>query len=200
MGLVHRLPLPSCFLLLLLLLIPNFASSDLAKDKQDCAPQLTGLAPCLSYVGGQAKTPSIDCCTGLKQVMDNSKKCLCLLIKDRNEPDLGLTINASLAASLPSACHVPANISHCIDLLHLAPNSSDAKVFEGFDKAAAKTNSSSSTSASTPAAPTGKGSSPSTSADEKNGGVSTVAAWEKRSWLVAQVVGVITPLVLTFLV
>ncbi|KAI9075775.1 hypothetical protein K1719_042261 [Acacia pycnantha] len=174
-------PLPSCFFLLFLLLIPHFASSDLAKDRQECADQLIGLAPCLSYVSGEAKTPTIDCCTGLKQVVDKSKKCLCLLIKYRNEPDLGFTLNASLAVNLPSACHAPANISQCVDLLHLAPNSSEAKVFEGFDKAT-PTN----TSSSAPLAPAGKGSSPpSTSADAKNGGVS-VAVWEKRR-LVAQV-------------
>ncbi|XP_028759605.1 protein YLS3-like [Neltuma alba] len=196
MDLTHHFPLPSCFLLLFLLLIPYFASSDLAKDRQECADQLVGLAPCLSYVGGQSKTPTIDCCTGLKQVIDKSKKCLCLLIKDRNEPDLGFTLNASLAVNLPSACHAPANISQCIDLLHLAPNSSEAKVFEGFDKAT--TNSSSPTSSSPPAAPTGKGSNSSTSADEKNGGVS-VAVWEERR-LVAQVVCVIIPFVFTFLV
>ncbi|KAI9073460.1 hypothetical protein K1719_044570 [Acacia pycnantha] len=88
---------------------------------------------------------------------------------------VGFTLNASLAVNLPSACHAPANISQCIDLLHLAPNSFEAKVFEGFDKAT-PTN----TSSSAPLAPAGKGSSPpSTSATEKNGGVS-VAVWEKR--------------------
>ncbi|KAL5766898.1 hypothetical protein ACOSP7_017515 [Xanthoceras sorbifolium] len=117
---------------LLLLLILGFATSDVNQDRSECADQLVGLATCLPYVGGDAKSPTIDCCTGLKQVLDKSKKCLCILIKDRNDPTLGLKINATLAATLPSACHSPVNVTDCISMLHLAPNSPDAKVFEGF--------------------------------------------------------------------
>ncbi|KAK0604470.1 hypothetical protein LWI29_015959 [Acer saccharum] len=117
---------------ILVLILLGFATSDVNQDRSECADQLVGLATCLPYVGGDSKAPTIDCCTGLKQVMDKSKKCLCILIKDRDDPKLGLKINATLAASLPSACHSPANISECISILHLAPSSPDAKVFEGF--------------------------------------------------------------------
>ncbi|KAH1152480.1 hypothetical protein GYH30_048553, partial [Glycine max] len=103
---------------------------------------------CVPYVGGEAKTPTIDCCSGLKMVLEKSKKCICILIKDRDDPNLGIKINATLAIQLPTACHAPANnITQCVDLLHLVPNSPDAKVFEGFQKSS-KTNSSSSTSVS----------------------------------------------------
>ena len=98
----------------LLLLLAGFVTSDLAQDRAECADQLVGLATCLPYVGGEAKTPTIDCCTGLKQVLDKSKKCLCILIKDRDDPKLGLKINATLAVRLPSTCHSPANLTECI--------------------------------------------------------------------------------------
>lgn len=101
-------------LLLLLLLLLGFASSNLDQDRAECADQLVGLATCLPYVGGDAKTPTLDCCTGIKQVLKKSKKCLCVLIKDRDDPNLGLKINATLALALPSACHAPSNISECV--------------------------------------------------------------------------------------
>ena len=88
-------------------------TADLAKDRQECADQLVGLGTCLPYVGGEGKTPTIDCCSGLKQVLQKSKKCLCVLIKDRNDPNLGLKINATLALGLPTACHAPTNVSEC---------------------------------------------------------------------------------------
>lgn len=99
---------------LLLLMLLGFASSNIDQDKAECADQVVALATCLPYVGGDSKAPTIDCCTGLKQVLDKSKKCLCILIKDRDDPSLGLKINATLAATLPSACHSPANVSECI--------------------------------------------------------------------------------------
>ncbi|PSR90251.1 hypothetical protein CEY00_Acc30451 [Actinidia chinensis var. chinensis] len=119
----------------------GLASSDLAKDRQECADQLVGLATCLPYVGGQAKAPTLDCCSGLKQVLKASKKCLCILVKDRNDPSLGLKINATLALSLPTTCHAPSNVSECPALLHLAPNSTDAKVFEDFANSSKRSNS-----------------------------------------------------------
>nr|GEX40933.1 protein YLS3-like [Tanacetum cinerariifolium] len=83
------------------------------KDKEECTEQLVGLATCLPYVGGNAKSPTPDCCTGLKQVLNTNKKCLCVVIKDRNDPDLGLTINVTLALGLPDVCHTPANVTKC---------------------------------------------------------------------------------------
>ncbi|KAE9601168.1 hypothetical protein Lal_00023887 [Lupinus albus] len=125
-----NLALSSTFMLLLV----GFASSDINKDKAECSNQLIGLANCIPYVESQAKDPTIDCCTGLKMVIDNSKRCLCVLIKDLDDPNLGLKINASLALNLPTACHTPTNLTQCVDLLHLAPKSPEAKVFEGSDK------------------------------------------------------------------
>ncbi|OIW19200.1 hypothetical protein TanjilG_00559 [Lupinus angustifolius] len=133
----------------------------------------------------QAKSPTIDCCTGIKMVIDKSKRCLCVLIKDHDDPSLGLKINVSLALNLPSACHTKTNLTQCVDLLHLAPKSPEAKVFEGFDKAIRKNSSIPVPSVSNDA--TGKGTS--TSAEDKSSG-----GWGKR-WQVIVLVCEILPFV-----
>ncbi|KAK9056064.1 hypothetical protein SSX86_027151 [Deinandra increscens subsp. villosa] len=119
------------FVILTLVLVCDHVASSGAndKDKEECTEQLVGLATCLPYVGGNAKSPTPDCCSGLKQVLNTNKKCLCVVINDRNDPDLGLTINVTLALGLPSVCHAPANVTKCPELLHLAPNSTEAQVF-----------------------------------------------------------------------
>lgn len=99
---------------LLLIMLAILANSDLSKDREECADKLVTLASCLPYVGGDANTPTIDCCTSLKLVLDKTKKCICILIKDRNDPKLGFTLNATLAVHLPTACHIPSNISQCV--------------------------------------------------------------------------------------
>ncbi|KAK7851802.1 protein yls3 [Quercus suber] len=99
---------------LVLMMLVGFASSNLDQDRAECANQLVGLATCLPYVGGEAKAPTLDCCTGIKQVLQKSKKCLCILIKDRDDPNLGIKINATLALNLPTTCHAPANITECV--------------------------------------------------------------------------------------
>ncbi|PON65190.1 Lipid transfer protein/Par allergen [Parasponia andersonii] len=153
-------------MVLVLVVLSNdigFVSSNIDQDRAECADKLVGLATCLPYVGGDAKTPTLDCCSGLKQVVEKSKKCLCVLLKDRNDPNLGLNLNSTLALQLPSACHVPTNISKCVELLHLAPNSSDAKMFEEFANSNGK-------ASSTPVASGNSTSHGSTSANVKGGG------------------------------
>ncbi|KAG6538950.1 hypothetical protein ZIOFF_004102 [Zingiber officinale] len=110
------------------------ARSDFASDRAECASQLLGLSTCIQYVQGEAPSPTPDCCSGLKQVTAKSLKCLCMLVKDRNEPQLGIRINVSLALDMPTRCSVPANVSDCPRLLNLPPNSTDAQVFLQFEK------------------------------------------------------------------
>ncbi|KAF8041096.1 hypothetical protein BT93_B3117 [Corymbia citriodora subsp. variegata] len=166
--------------------------SDLNQDRAECADQLVGLANCLPYVGGDAKSPTIDCCTGLKAVLQKSKKCLCILIKDRDDPNLGLKINATLALGLPSACHAPANITQCVDLLHLAANSTDAKLFEGATNGTAV---STSTSTATPATSANSTSSSGGSAtgEKSHGGNRTTKSW----WVLEIMCGVLMIALLT---
>ncbi|KAI4373706.1 hypothetical protein MLD38_011799 [Melastoma candidum] len=165
------------------LLLPFLASllppsaSNIDQDRAECADQLVGLATCLPYVGGDSKNPTIDCCTGLKTVIDKSRKCLCVLIKDRDDPSLGIKINLTLALGLPTACHTPVNITECVDLLHLPHNSTEAKVFESTTSisnttAAAATTPANSTSTATPTAV------PATSASSKShGGIKLRTSW-----------------------
>ncbi|PWA51962.1 bifunctional inhibitor/lipid-transfer protein/seed storage 2S albumin superfamily protein [Artemisia annua] len=127
------------------------------KDKEECTEQLVGLATCLPYVGGNAKSPTPDCCTGLKQVLNTNKKCLCVVIKDRNDPDLGLTINVTLALGLPDVCHTPANVTKCPELLKLDPNSPEAQVFYQFGHSSSGDAPASSPSASANARARGSG-------------------------------------------
>ncbi|KAL6966275.1 hypothetical protein U1Q18_032058 [Sarracenia purpurea var. burkii] len=115
----------------LILALVGFANSE--SDAKQCENQLVGLATCLSYVGGNGKAPSSDCCDAVRQVVKNNMVCLCILIKDRNDPSLGLKVNVTLALRLPTTCNAPVDLTQCPVLLHLAPNSADAKVFDDFE-------------------------------------------------------------------
>ncbi|KAJ9540536.1 hypothetical protein OSB04_027042 [Centaurea solstitialis] len=124
--------------MMVVLVLLGSSKGDFDQDKDKCGDQLVGLATCLPYASGQAKAPTMDCCAGLKEVLQKSKVCLCILVKDRDDPNLGLKINATLALGLPDACHTPSNISECPKLLNLPANSPQAKIFEDFGKNAKK--------------------------------------------------------------
>ncbi|KAK9078566.1 hypothetical protein SSX86_002623 [Deinandra increscens subsp. villosa] len=128
------------------------SNGDFEKDKGECAETLVGLATCLPYVSGEAKAPTMDCCAKLKPVLDKSKVCLCILVKDRDEPGLGVKINGTLALSLPDSCHLPSNITDCPKLMNLTANSPEAKIFEDYGRNVKKSN-------STTVTPSGGGSS-----------------------------------------
>ncbi|CAH2033482.1 unnamed protein product [Thlaspi arvense] len=116
-------------------MLVGFGSSDLAQDREECTNQLIALSPCLPYVGGNAKAPTKDCCGGFNQVITKSEKCVCILVKDKDDPSLGLKFNATLAAHLPTACHITApNITKCISLMHIPPNSTLAREFESLGR------------------------------------------------------------------
>uniref|UniRef100_A0A6V7QVU0 Bifunctional inhibitor/plant lipid transfer protein/seed storage helical domain-containing protein n=1 Tax=Ananas comosus var. bracteatus TaxID=296719 RepID=A0A6V7QVU0_ANACO len=128
------LVLASAVLVVLVSSFPMVALSDLSGDRSECANQL---------------------------VLAKSPKCLCVLVKDRDDPQLGLKLNVSLALSLPAACSAPANISACPKLLNLPPNSTDAAIFKQGG------------SASTAAPAKGNTPSSSGSAQESSGGSSS---------------------------
>ncbi|KAM4072204.1 hypothetical protein ACB094_11G120000 [Castanea mollissima] len=89
----------------------SYIMTDAAKDREECAQKLVGLATCLPYLFHLVNVPTPHCCTGLKQVLKDNNKCLCVSIRERNDPELGLQINVTLALGLPSVCHAPANVS-----------------------------------------------------------------------------------------
>lgn len=98
---------------IVLLMVFNFVFSDLDADKRECNEQVASLSACLPFVAGDTNVPAPTCCGRLRGEISKSQKCLCILVKDRNEPNLGFKINATLALSLPSICHAPANVSAC---------------------------------------------------------------------------------------
>ncbi|KAJ7969957.1 Lipid transfer protein [Quillaja saponaria] len=123
------------YILLLLVMSNSRAVADSAKDKEECLELLTEMTTCLPYIGGTAKSPPTTCCNGLKQVLkNNNKKCICVIIKDRNDPDVGLKINLTLALGLPSVCKVSDDFSQCPALLHLDPKSQEAQIFNQVGK------------------------------------------------------------------
>ncbi|CAH2063666.1 unnamed protein product [Thlaspi arvense] len=109
--------------------------SELNQDIKGCQDSMSDLYSCLPFVTSKAKAPDSTCCTTLKEKLDkgHTKKCLCILVKDRDDPGLGFKVDGNRAMSLPSTCHVPANISQCPEeLLHLPPDSLDAQIFKQF--------------------------------------------------------------------
>ncbi|KAF7068424.1 hypothetical protein CFC21_074194 [Triticum aestivum] len=99
----------------LMAVLVGLAGADFAADRAECADKLMGLATCLTYVqlAATARSPTPDCCSGFRQVLGASKKCLCVLVKDRDEPTLGIKFNVTRAMNLPSACNIPATFSDC---------------------------------------------------------------------------------------
>ncbi|CAA7060708.1 unnamed protein product [Microthlaspi erraticum] len=108
--------------------------SELNQDIKGCQESISDLYSCLAFVTNKTKAPDSTCCSTLKEKIDKgqTKRCLCVLVKDRDDPGLGYKVDANRAMGLPSACHVPANISQCPELLHLPPDSPDAQIFKQF--------------------------------------------------------------------
>ncbi|KAF1002367.1 hypothetical protein AG4045_004085 [Apium graveolens] len=99
--------------IILFIYFVEFGSAEIEKDKNQCQKQLFVLGPCLPYVQGGTKTPTLDCCAAVKQVLQKSKVCLCVLIKDRDDLTLRFKINATLALGLPERCNAPSSVSEC---------------------------------------------------------------------------------------
>ncbi|KAG9452422.1 hypothetical protein H6P81_005326 [Aristolochia fimbriata] len=122
------------FRFLLVLVLASIGRSDFQADRAECQNGLLAMASCIGYVSvnSRANQPTPDCCKGVIQVLEKQMKCLCLLIKDRNEPMLGINFNITRSLSLPVFCKTHTNISECIDLLHVPADSTEAKDFKHF--------------------------------------------------------------------
>uniref|UniRef100_A0A2N9GFE3 Bifunctional inhibitor/plant lipid transfer protein/seed storage helical domain-containing protein n=1 Tax=Fagus sylvatica TaxID=28930 RepID=A0A2N9GFE3_FAGSY len=84
-----------------------------AMAQSGCTSVLTNLAPCLNYITGNSSTPSSSCCSQLSNVVQSSPQCLCTALNG-GAASLGITVNRTLALSLPSACNVQTPpISQC---------------------------------------------------------------------------------------
>jgi hypothetical protein len=110
---------PSRALVLLVATVAMAAAGvggDIAADQAECMNTLIGLQTCLPFVQEQAAAaaPTRECCAGLKTVVQTSPKCLCMLVKDKDDPSLqGFKIDATKALGLPQACKTPADVSKC---------------------------------------------------------------------------------------
>ncbi|GJN22970.1 hypothetical protein PR202_gb10580 [Eleusine coracana subsp. coracana] len=122
--------------MMVVMMMIGSAIGDFAADRAECADKLMGLATCLTYVQAKAtaRSPTPDCCAGLKQVVTASKKCLCVLVKDRDDPALGFQINVTRAMDLPDTCNFPATFSDCPKILNMSPNSPEAQIFNEYAK------------------------------------------------------------------
>lgn len=74
----------------------------------DCSSLILNMADCLSFVtsGSTVEKPEGTCCLGLKTVVRSGPECLCAAFK--NSASLGVTLDLTKAASLPSVCKVAA--------------------------------------------------------------------------------------------
>lgn len=76
-----------------------------AMGQSGCTIGLMGMSPCLNFITGNTSTPSSSCCSQLGNVVQSQPQCLCQLLNG-NGINLGLSINRTLALTLPSACNV----------------------------------------------------------------------------------------------
>ncbi|XP_040382503.1 non-specific lipid transfer protein GPI-anchored 1 isoform X2 [Oryza brachyantha] len=115
-----------------------------------CQQDFTKLTNCMDYATGHEDAPSSTCCGDTSETQRQRPECLCYIVQQvhsgRNEvQSLGLRFDRLLA--MPAACKLPnANVSLCINLLHLTPSSPDYALFANASKVTP------STSTTTPAA------------------------------------------------
>nr|XP_027094959.1 non-specific lipid-transfer protein-like protein At5g64080 [Coffea arabica] len=80
----------------------------------DCSELIFDMLDCMSFLnnGPSDPKPSPSCCTGFETVIDADAECVCEGLK--NAASMGLSVNITKAAILPSLCHVSApSISTC---------------------------------------------------------------------------------------
>ncbi|KAB1202130.1 Peroxidase 15 [Morella rubra] len=114
-------------------------STDLVALSDQLVPQDNDT--CHPFFAGDANAVTQDCWMGLGQVLQKSMKSLCVLMKDGDDPNLALKINATLALHLATAYDAANKVSECVNsaLLHLAPNGTEAKAFEDLSNSIKRT-------------------------------------------------------------
>ncbi|KAL7601204.1 hypothetical protein Lser_V15G27234 [Lactuca serriola] len=70
-----------------------------------CTNALMGMSPCLNFITGNTSTPSSSCCSQLGNLVQAQPQCLCAVLNG-NGITLGISINRTLALTLPGACNV----------------------------------------------------------------------------------------------
>lgn len=97
---------------LFFVLVTTFSLGAIAQS--GCTTVLISLSPCLNYVSGSSPTPSASCCSQLASVVQSQPQCLCSVLNGSAMSSLGITLNQTLAMSLPGVCEVQTPpISRC---------------------------------------------------------------------------------------
>jgi hypothetical protein len=76
-----------------------------ATAQSGCTSALLGMSSCLNFITGNTSTPSSSCCSQLGNVVQSQPQCLCQVLNGAGV-NLGLSINRTLALTLPGACNV----------------------------------------------------------------------------------------------
>lgn len=129
-----------CQLAAVLLAVSMAASTTVAQDalQTKCQEDLQKLSDCMDYATGHEDTPSAKCCEDTADTQKSRPECLCSIIQQVHSgshgvQQLGLRFERLLAQ--PAACKLPnANVSLCINLLHLTPSSPDYALFANASK------------------------------------------------------------------
>nr|XP_043612097.1 non-specific lipid transfer protein GPI-anchored 5-like [Erigeron canadensis] len=93
----------ACKILLAMVLVISICSGAMAQS--GCMNALMGMSSCLNYITGNTSTPSSSCCSQLGSVVQSQPQCLCQVLNG-NGINLGISINRTLAVTLPGACNV----------------------------------------------------------------------------------------------
>ncbi|XP_076960016.1 non-specific lipid transfer protein GPI-anchored 15-like [Bidens hawaiensis] len=84
-----------------------------AMAQSGCTNALIGMSSCLNFVTGNTSTPSSSCCSQLGDVVQSQPQCLCQVLNGAGNT-LGISINQTLALTLPGACNVQTpSVSQC---------------------------------------------------------------------------------------
>ncbi|MFS7902013.1 putative bifunctional inhibitor/plant lipid transfer protein/seed storage helical [Helianthus anomalus] len=76
-----------------------------AMAQSGCTNALMGMSSCLNFITGNTSTPSSSCCSQLGNVVQSQPQCLCQVLNGAGI-NLGISINRTLALTLPGACNV----------------------------------------------------------------------------------------------
>ncbi|XP_030940216.1 protein YLS3-like [Quercus lobata] len=87
----------------------SYAIADAAKDRIVCkATGRAGYKSALRWWSGKSIYPQT---VAVSNKSKDNKKRMCIIIRDRNDPELGLQINITLTFGLSSIFHAPSNQS-----------------------------------------------------------------------------------------
>ncbi|XP_073135180.1 non-specific lipid transfer protein GPI-anchored 5-like [Henckelia pumila] len=84
-------------------------------QSNDCTNVLISMSPCLNFISGNSSTPSVSCCSKLRNVVGSQPQCLCQVLNGGGS-NMGLNINQTQALALPKACNVQTpSVTKCND-------------------------------------------------------------------------------------